>query len=334
MSIFARVRNELGQISTSLKARNTPRLCKDQVQAIRHIKIHNLPKKPAGDRHQVWAISVVKNELDILPHVIDHLFAQGVDYVMVADNLSTDGTREYLRDLAEENPRVIFAEDNYDVHIQSEKMTYLAHRAWRAGAQWIIPFDGDEFWYAVGMSLADFLRQSEPEMGVYYANFHHTVPTVENPEDIKSSELVMDLQPSFPGKVAFRSHPYAVIIPGNHEVRRAAGRAPGLHIVHVQYRGTEQIARKVRVGAKTAERTGEDLSYFAPHWVAGSRLSNDEIREVWENISNGLPDERIQFAAAGPMARGTFLRWGSWNQDGSLNPYLEWNGKTEVGENG
>ena len=322
MSIFARVRNELGQISTSLKARNTPRRWRDQVQAIRHIRVYNLPAKPAGPRQQVWGISMVRNELDILPQVIEHMFAQGIDYLLIADNLSTDGTREYLRDLAKKNPRVIFAEDNYDVYIQSEKMTYLAHCAWRAGAEWIIPFDADEFWYADAMNLPDFLRQSNPEIGVYYANFHHTVPSVENPEDIENTELVMDLQPSFPGKVAFRAHPYAVLIRGNHDVRRAAGRAHGLHIVHVQYRGTDQIARKVRVGTQTAERTGEDLTTFAPHWAAASRLSDDEIREVWENISNGRPDERIQFAAAGPMVRGTFLRWDSWNQDGSLNPYL------------
>ncbi|MBS6433869.1 MAG: glycosyltransferase family 2 protein, partial [Rothia mucilaginosa] len=155
-------------------------------------------------------------------------------------------------------------------------------------------------------------------VGIYYAGFHHTVPTVDSPENIVDTELVMDASYPFPGKCAFRSHPFAVVIPGNHDVCRLGDIDQRLEIVHLQYRGIAQIARKVRVGTETSRRTGEDLSYFAPHWEAGSKLSDAEIAEVWENISHGRPDERIKFVAEGPIVHGKFLKWNYWNEDGSV----------------
>ena len=126
MNLLSKLRTELGQLSYSFKRRNTPKLWRDQLEAIRMMKVHNLPAPHfVGPRREVWAVSVVKNELDILPYVLNHLFAQGVDRIIVADNLSTDGTREYLRQRAQEDSRLIFAEDNCDRHIQSEKITWL-----------------------------------------------------------------------------------------------------------------------------------------------------------------------------------------------------------------
>ena len=319
MNLLSKIRSELGQLSYSFKRRNTPKLWRDQVEAIRFLKVHNLPAPHLkGPRQEVWAVSVVKNELDILPSVLDHFFAQGIDRIIVADNLSTDGTREYLRQRANEDSRLIFAEDNCDRHIQSEKITYLSHLAWRSGARWIIPFDGDEFWYAEDEKLGDFLRNAPDNMGIYYAGFHHTVPTVDSPENIVDAELVMDASYPFPGKCAFRSHPFAVVSPGNPEGGRLGDIERRLEMVHRQYRGIAQIARKVRVGTETSRRTGEDLSYFAPHWEAGSKLSDAEIAEVWENISHGRPDERIKFVAEGPIVHGKFLKWNYWNEDGSI----------------
>ena len=217
------------------------------------MKVHNLPAPHFVGRHrEIWAVSVVKNELDIIPYVLDHFFAQGIDRIIIADNLSTDGTREYLRQRAQEDSRLIFAEDNCDRHIQSEKITYLSHLAWRSGARWIIPFDGDEFWYAEDKKLGDFLRNAPDNMGIYYAGFHHTVPTVELPENIVDTELVMDILLPLPRQVCFPLSPFAVVVPGNHDVCRLGKAEQRLEIVHLQYRGIAQIARKVRVGTETS----------------------------------------------------------------------------------
>ncbi len=40
----------------------------------------------------VVAIMMVKDEADIIGHTLDHLHAQGIDHVVIADNMSTDNT--------------------------------------------------------------------------------------------------------------------------------------------------------------------------------------------------------------------------------------------------
>jgi hypothetical protein len=60
-----------------------------------------LPRLPRSRRAgTVWAISMARNEIDVLALVLDHLEAQGVDHVLVSDNGSTDGTLELLQDRA------------------------------------------------------------------------------------------------------------------------------------------------------------------------------------------------------------------------------------------
>lgn len=309
-NIYRKIRKEIGQISSSFKERNNLKKLKNQIAAINHI---SFDKKIVWKRssNELWAITVVKDELDILPSTINHLLSQGIDNLIILDNMSTDGTHEYLKDLAKKNKSVFVASDTNPAHHQSEKMSWLAYKAWLGGARWIIPFDGDEFWYAPDLSLKEFFLKNDPD--VVYANFHHTVPTSPHPTDIRNSELVMDMANSFPGKVAFKSHPLAIVGPGNHYTSRFGKTATPLEIVHVQYRGPEQLKRKFKNGLKSSEKTGHDLTWFSPHWVAGSRLDEREIAEVWENISSGLPEPRIEFKAEGPMLKGKFLQMNNWN---------------------
>jgi len=108
---------------------------------------------------QVWAVTMVRNELDVLPLVLDHLEAQGVDQVLVADNGSTDGTLEMLQARASQG-RLLLARDSEAAYYQAAKMTLLARAAWRAGADWVVPFDADELWFAAHGLLADHLRRT------------------------------------------------------------------------------------------------------------------------------------------------------------------------------
>ncbi|MFW0110153.1 glycosyltransferase family 2 protein [Rothia sp. P13129] len=310
--ILSTLRTELGQISYSFKQRNSKDKIKAQYKAIKGMQLHSTLPPRTLKREELWAVSVVKNEIDVLPLVIDHFLAQGIDKLLIADNLSSDGTWEYLQEKAANDPRILISRDTVIEHTQSEKMTWLSHIAWQRGARWIIPFDADEFWYAPSTTLKSFLKNTDSS--VIYARFHHTVPVIDSPQDLKNTELIMDTANSFPGKVAFKTHPLAIIWPGNHNVARLGKQSCDLDIIHVQYRGVQQIARKVRQGTESSKLTGEDLSWFAPHWEAGSKLSDEQIQQVWENISSGKPDERIKFAAEGPMKRSKFLQWTSWNQ--------------------
>lgn len=317
MSSINRVRAELGQLSWVTRRFASEKKLQSQLRAARNMA---LPKVPRSRRvpGSVWAISVVRDELDVIPSAIEHLFSQGVDRVLVADNRSVDGTREYLQEIALKDERVHVALDEEPAHIQSEKMTLLAHFAQRRGADWLIPFDADEFWFARGSFLADYLRARPRETNVVRADFHHMVPEVPSPSPFIEAKFVMDAAPSVPGKVAVRAHPLLEIWPGNHGASRVGNVERGLHIAHAQYRSPVQIARKVRQGTSASTLTGEDLNWFSPHWAAGSSLSDETITEVFDRISRGLPDPRIQYRAQGPMVHVRPLQWKTWDPDGKI----------------
>ena len=312
MSIPQRIRAELGQLSWVVRRYASLTRLRKQARAIRNLSLPDLPRKRRTPG-SVWAVSVVRDERDVLPSVLAHLLEQGVDHVLVADNRSTDGTRELLAELAREDRRIHVALDEEPAHIQSEKVTTLARFAWSRGADWIIPFDADEFWFADGVSVVDYLRAHAADVGIVHADFHHMVPITPAPYPLRDSRFVLDATPSNPGKVAARAHPLLEIWPGNHNASRVGHVISGLHIAHAQYRSPTQIARKVRQGVVSSKLTGEDLSWFSPHWIAGSRLTDAEIHEVFARISRGLPDERIEYKAVGPMLDLTPLRWETWD---------------------
>ena len=311
------VREELGQVAMVVHRYRSPRRWRRQVQVLRHL---TLPPLPRGVRRpgEVWGVTVVRDEADVLPLVLDHCFRQGFAHVLVADNRSVDGTREYLLDRQARDPRLHVALDAEPAHFQSEKMTVLAHRAWRAGADWIVPFDADEFWFARGRSVADHLRAQTT--GQVWASFHHMVPTHVVEALASDTEFVLDATPSLPGKASGRAHPLLEIHPGNHFVTRVGGVSRGLFIAHAQYRGPAQVARKVRQGAAASRLTGEDLSWFSPHWARAESLSDADVADVWDNISHGRPDDRLKFAATGPMVTVRPLGWQTWDPDDEVPP--------------
>jgi hypothetical protein len=306
------LRAQLGQLSWSAREYGDPRRWGRLARAARRVDLPPLPRR--GRREgEVWAVSTVRDERDVVGAVVQHLLDQGVDHVLVADNRSTDGTYELLSEMADSDPRVHVARDHEPVHIQSEKNTRLAHRAWAAGADWVVPFDGDEFWFARGRGLADHLRQETND--VVFGDFLHMV-TVEPATDARDATYLLDSTRAFPSKVAFRTHPLAVVGHGNHEVARVGGRGRGLYVAHAIYRSQEQVTRKFRQGLTAAAKAPAPV--LGEHWRAGASLDDAVIDDVWRTITAGLPDPRIRWAAAGPMVRVRPGRWPTWDPEGLL----------------
>lgn len=119
---------------------------------------------------------MVKDEADIIGFQIGHLLHH-VDSIIVADNMSEDGTRRILDAWQVDNPdRLTIVDDLEVAYRQSEKMTRLAQRALDAGHGWVVPVDADELWYADGRRIADFLDGLSPEVQIVRAELIYHVP--------------------------------------------------------------------------------------------------------------------------------------------------------------
>lgn len=261
--------------------------------------------KARPPRHGLWAVTMVKNEIDILADTVHHLLGQGVDRVLVADNLSTDGTRELIAEMAREDPRIIAGLDREVGYYQSAKMTELARFAARHGARWIIPFDADEWWFAQGTTLRDFYEAAPT--GAHSALIHNAFPLPGLPWRQK---LRLDLTPAAMTKVSYRFHPAVILGIGNHWALRAGQSSRDLRILHVPWRTFDQLSRKLRQGAAALDAA--DLpENVGPHWRGGGRQTEEALMAKWNDLLQGAVDPELSWSPSG----GPYREWepGTWD---------------------
>ena len=101
---------------------------------------------------------MVRNEADIIALTIHHHLAQGVDRMLVVDNGSSDGTDSVLEELSRD-PRVRWTRSS-GAFQQADITTELAREAFLRGADWVLPIDADEFWWAPANDFRRVLQES------------------------------------------------------------------------------------------------------------------------------------------------------------------------------
>ena len=227
------------------------------------------------------AIMMVKDEADIIGYVLDHL-AYHVDEIIVADNRSTDGTREILQDAGVE-----LIDDKEVGYYQSRKMTDLAHRAGKRGHDWILPVDADELWYVCAdgsRRMTNFLSGLVDVQIVRAVMWNH-IPTDKDswkdPSPLARIKHRKTEHGALP-KVACRYHHSLVIDPGNHSAQYAGPKltVDGLCIRHFSWRTAEQYVRKIRNGL-LAYRATTLPSWMGVHW------------RMWDDVYAGEQTEDI-----------------------------------------
>lgn len=241
----------------------------------------------------VWAVGMVRDEADIISTTVTNLLAQGVERVVIADNLSTDGTKSMLEALAQTLPVTVLV-DSLEAYYQSQKMTLLARAAAGAGASWVIPFDADEIWLGPGnVTVAQWLAQCDADV-VQVPTFNH-VPT--DHDDATEPDPVRRLRwrktkPNRLHKVAFRSHPRARLAMGNHGVSRAGRRMEGLQIRHFPYRSEDQFVRKLLQGGAALAATDLDAN-VGKVWRGLGATNEEQLKVTWRSLieTENLPYE-------------------------------------------
>ncbi len=101
---------------------------------------------------KLFAISVVRNEVDIIDLTVRYHLGRGVDRFFIVDNGSVDGTTAKLARLARDR-RIRWTYDDGDFH-QASALTDLARAAAREGADWVMSVDADEFWTPIDGALS------------------------------------------------------------------------------------------------------------------------------------------------------------------------------------
>lgn len=261
----------------------------------------------------IAAVGMVKDEADVITRTLEHLGEQGVDVIYLAENASTDGTWEIVRDLrdagalrAAYGTQLVVMADPEIGYWQSRKMTDLARYALAEGARWIVPFDADELWHpSPGYSTLRelFLDLDLSGRGVVLeASVHnHYRTTGDGGGHPFDAMRWRDPVPLSLPKVAFTAHPAAVVHAGNHGVDHAGSRLTGaLTVEHYPYRSPEQFVRKVRNGSAAYAATDLPRS-TGQHWREyGELLAEHGAAAVREHYQNA-------FVIDDPEARGLEL---------------------------
>lgn len=234
---------------------------------------------------------MVKDEADIIGYTLPRLAAQ-VDFVIVADNLSTDQTPAILREVADRFGNIELVCDDDPAYTQSQKMTALAGRAGRMGAEWVVPVDADEVWCYPGL-LRDYLPLLEG-IDVAAADLYDHVVTGADSDDPDPIRRIAyrRREKGSPPKVACRVRPGLVIEQGNHGAHypgRHVGAVSNMHVRHFPYRSAEQMTRKARNGAaayraaegRTPPGAGRHWTDYDRFYQEGGQAAITEIFETW-----------------------------------------------------
>ena len=279
---------------------------------------------------KLFGVMMVRNEVDILGVNLRHHFAQGVDQFLVVDNGSSDGTLGVLESFAEDG-RLHWIRDAGPYN-QSDITTDLAREAGAMGADWVVPIDADEFWYAPQGTLKQVLGEvTAAALKVSMTNFiQRRAQLTSTPDALRhmvyrpeaSGVPAEEAQALFDaGKNSYvelgaypkwiaRPAEQVLIAMGNHNVFHVPGAeedCPEIQCLHTPLRARSLwIAKAMDHGAR-AEQLGlpEDQWWQARAWY---RLAmRGSLDAEWR--ANSYEDECLDVhGESHPLIRDTRLR--------------------------
>jgi Glycosyl transferase family 2 len=258
---------------------------------------------------------LVRNEADIVhDHLAFHL-ASGVDFVVAADNESSDGTTEILEQ---------FARDGHlhriglpDPFSQVEVVTQMARlAATRFGADWVINSDADEFWWPRRGTLKELLTAVPLRFGGVRGMWRNFVPRPEEPGSfaermtVRSQSPVDDLHPlNTHSKTVHRASPEVEVGGGNHDaIGRGLTPLYGwypIDVLHFPIRSHDQFERKFMRWWQITSVEGEATNPFYNRIRDAQR--EGRLREMYDSFVVD-DDSLARGLADGTLVEDTRLR--------------------------
>jgi len=273
---------------------------------------------------------LVRDEADIVSSNIDFHLHHGVDFIIVTDNLSVDGTAGILRGY-ERRGYLHYIHQTDDNYAQDRWVTNMARLACTEfAADWVINNDADEFWcpeHGDLKQVLDAVPSSCDALAAVRVNFLPR-PMAEgnffaDAMIVRERHSLNALGQALPGKVCHRAFADIEVMQGNHSVLRngnAVLTEPGpITILHFPMRTYGQFANKVIKGGAAYERNVDLSAEVGGTWRRLYRIYTAGKLEAWwqkevlddaaieEGLRGGslVRDDRLKrFFASQRRARG------------------------------
>ena len=274
--------------------------------------------------HRLAMTLLVRDERDIIAHNIRYHAAQGVDFFMVTDNGSVDGTRELLSALAQDFPMEIIDEPSHTID-QDLWVSHMAERLRARGNEdWVIHNDADEFWVPANGNLKDALArdlapyESDPHpTAILICPRHNFLPSLQDIEldnyafydnrwkvaqplgfheaapDPDQEMRFSNALRALPGKVMCKVDGMGFISHGNHKVDHDGGErreSQNIEVFHYPARSYDQFQVKVRnygESLKANTRLDREVAWHLRRWY-----SLYERGELYDEYLNFVLDEQ------------------------------------------
>lgn len=163
----------------------------------------------------------VRDEDDVLEANLRYHLARGVDFFVVTDNGSQDGTRELLARYEGAGLARVIDEpaDEMRSHGHEWLTTMARLAATEHEADWVLHNDADEFWWPLEGSLRDALASIPDSYGAMFAPRVEFVGRPDGPGTFAERLTVREAQGRLRPKVAHRARAdVAVLHRGGHDV--------------------------------------------------------------------------------------------------------------------
>ena len=151
---------------------------------------------------------MVRNEADVIEDNLRFHRAQGVDFFIILDNGSTDGTLKMLESYERAGILSVVSMPGPLLKVLREGTTQIGRMAHEMGADWVIHNDADEFWWPVtGSNLKESLAAVPDRFGILLAPRTEFLPRPDGAGSFAERLVIREARFRRPPKTAHRAHP-------------------------------------------------------------------------------------------------------------------------------